>query len=80
MYTESSFGRIGMFFSGFRAGIVKFRINLTNGLHFNTDFPPSGPSVSNMRVLRVHLFLFDNQRVMTKTMKVCNIFAGFPEP
>ena len=33
-----------------------------------------------MRVLRVHLFLPDDQYVRTKIVKVCNIFADFSEP
>ena len=60
--------------------IVKFGIFLTNAFHFNTNFPPSPPSVSNMRVLRVHLFLSDGQCVTTKITEVCNIFAGFLVP
>ena len=60
--------------------IVKFRIIITNAFHFNTDFPPSPPSVPNMRVLRVHLFLSDGQRVTTEITEVCNIFAGFLVP
>ena len=59
---------------------VKFGIILTNALHFNTNFPRSSPSASNMRVLRVHLFLPDGQCVRTKIVKVCNIFADFSEP
>ena len=61
-----------------RTVIVKFRIILTNALHFNTDFSPSRPSASNMRVLRVHLFSPDGQHVTDEITKVCNFFTDFP--